>query len=281
MENFGPFKLYTKVPNDIHYGKLYTTEVEMPILFSKKRIIRVYLPEDFDEHKKYPLLIMSDGQNIVDKYTTAFGAWSIDVHEHNLIQEGHRSFIVVGIDSAPDPIHRALEYSFPFIKIENKEVPGYDFDNFVFESHLLYKYVALELLPFIRQYFPISDKKEDIGVGGSSMGGVFATSLITSYPDIFGFALVFSPGYFLYSENSVNKYLDETLPKLTNNRLFFYSGEIDFEKKFPERTKTTYNYFLSKGISSENITLLIDPTGLHNEQAWSKHFEEAIKFLMK
>ena len=56
MENFGPFKLYTKVPNDIHYGKLYTTEVELPIIYSKKRTVRVYLPEDFDEHKKYPPL---------------------------------------------------------------------------------------------------------------------------------------------------------------------------------------------------------------------------------
>ena len=180
MENFGPFKLYTKVPNDIHYGKLYTTEVELPIIYSKKRTVRVYLPEDFDEHKKYPLLIMSDGQNIVDKYTTSFGAWSIDVHEHNLIQEGRRSFIVVGIDSAPNTIHRALEYSFPFIPIIYKGIKEYCFENYEFQSHLFYKYIALELLPFIKQYFPISDNKEDIGVGGSSMGGVFATSLITS-----------------------------------------------------------------------------------------------------
>ena len=281
MQNIGPFKLYTKVPNDIHYGKLYTMEVELPVLYSKKRTIRVYLPEDFDENKKYPILFMSDGQNIVDKYTSAFGAWSIDVHEHNLIKEGHRSFIVVGIDCAPNPIHRALEYSFPFIPIDRKETGEYNIENLEFESHLLFKYIALELLPFLKKYFPISNKKEDVGVGGSSMGGVFATSLLTSYPEVFGFALIFSPGYFLYSKESVEKYFDESLPKLSNHRLFFYCGQVGFEAKFPERTLSTYNYLLSKGFNKDNAHLTIDPNGSHNEATWSMYFEEAIKFLMK
>ena len=281
MNDFGPFKLYTKKPNDIHYGWLYTTEVELPILYSKPRTIRVYLPEDFDENKKYPVLFMSDGQNIVDKYTTAFGAWSIDIHEHNLINEGRRSFIVVGIDSPKDYVHRALEYSFPFLPIEKKHTGEYNDKDYEFESHLLYKYIALELLPFIKQYFPISDKKEDIGVGGSSMGGVFSTSLITSYPDVFGFALIFSPGFFLYKEEELQKYLDNALPKLNNHKLYFYSGEVGFEAEFTERTRATYNYFLEKGFNKDNIKLVIDPSSTHNEEAWSKHFEGAIKFLLK
>lgn len=281
MQNIGPFKLYTTVPNDIHYGKLYTTEVELPILYSKTRTIRVYLPEDFDPNKKYPVLFMADGQNIIDKYTSAFGAWSIDVHEHNLINEGHRSFIVVGIDSPKNPIHRALEYSFPFIQIEKNHTGEYNDKDYEFESHLLYKYIALELLPFLKQYFPISDKKEDIGVGGSSMGGVFSTSLLTSYPDVFGFALIFSPGFFLYKEEEQNKYLDEALPKLSNHKLYFYSGEVGFETEFTERTKAAYNYFLEKGFNKENIKLVIDPSATHNEEAWSKHFEDSIKFLLQ
>ena len=107
MEKIGPFELYTKTPNDIHYGCLYTMEVELPILYSKKRIIRVYLPENYDKNCKFPILFMADGQNIVDKFTAAFGAWSIDVHEHNLIKKGYPSFIVVGIDCPQNPVYRA------------------------------------------------------------------------------------------------------------------------------------------------------------------------------
>ena len=281
MENIGPFKLYTLTPNDIQYGSLYTLDVELPILYSKKRTIRVYLPEDFDKNKKYPVLFMSDGQNIVDKFTSAFGAWDIDVHQHNLIKQGYKSFIVVGIDCPKDPVHRALEYSFPFLPIKTKDTGEFNAQGLEFESHLFYKYIALELLPFLKQFFPISDKKEDVGVGGSSMGGVFAMSLLTSYPDIFGFALIFSPGFFLYQKEKMNKYFDEVILKLSNHRLYFYCGNIAFESQFLDRTYSAYRHFKSKGYDERNIEIEIDTECGHNERSWSKHFEDAIKFWFK
>ena len=281
MEKIGPFELYTKTPNDIHYGRLYTMDVELPILYSKKRIVRVYLPEDFNENKKYPVLFMADGQNIVDKFTSAFGAWSIDVHEHNLIAQGYPSFIVVGIDCPVNPVHRALEYSFPFIPIETKDTGEFNEEGLEFESHLLYKYITLELLPLLKQYFPISDRKEDIGTGGSSMGGVFSLSLLTSYPEVFGYALIFSPGFFLYPKEKAFKYLDEAIPKLNDHRLYFYCGNIGFESKFLDKTYSFYRYFKKKGFNENNIELEIDSESGHNERSWSKHFEDAIKFWFK
>ena len=281
MKNIGPFKLYTKKPNDINYGQIYTMEVELPILYSQKRIVRVYLPENFDSKKKYPVLIMSDGQNIVDKYTSAFGAWDIDVHEHNLINESHRSFIVVGIDCPNDPSHRALEYSFPFIKMDDKE-EGSELNklNLEFESHYLFKYIATELLPLIKNHFPISNRREDVGVGGSSMGGVFSFSLLASYPEIFGFALIFSPGFFLYAQSEVKKYLDSCALKLRNHKMYFYSGNVGFESKFLKRTIETFEYFKSCGFNENEIYLDVDLEGEHNEATWSKHFEHAIMFCL-
>ena len=190
------------------------------------------------------------------------------------------AFIVVGIDCPKNPVHRALEYSFPFIPIDTRETGEYNEENLEFESHLLYKYIAEELLPLVKNYFPISDKKEDVGAGGSSMGGVFSTSLLTSYPEVFGFALIFSPGFFLYKEDEVNKYFAHVLPKLNNHRLYLYCGEVGFEERFIERTKAAYNYFLTKGFNKNNIKLVFDPECEHNEAAWSKHFEDAIKFLI-
>ena len=281
MKNFGPFALYTSTPSDIKFGELYTLEVELPLLYSKKRIIRVYLPEDFDENKKYPVLFMADGQNIVDKFTSAFGAWSIDVHQHILISQGYPSFIVVGIDSPKDPVHRALEYSFPNLPIEVDNTGEFNKEGLEFESHLLYRYIALELLPMLKQYFPISDRKEDVGAGGSSMGGVFAISLLTSYPEIFGYGLIFSPGFFLYSKEKVMKYLDEAIPKLSNHRLYFYCGNIGFESQFLDRTYLIYRYIKKCGFNEDNIEMDIDVTCGHNEASWSKHFEDAIRFWFK
>lgn len=281
MEKIGPFNLYQKTPNDIHYGKLYTMEVELPILYSKKRIIRVYLPEDYNPKRKYPVLFMADGQNIVDKYTSAFGAWSIDIHEHNLINKGVQSFIVVGIDSPKDPIHRALEYSFPFLAIQ-KEFGGdeYNDKNLKFESHILYDYIAHDLFSLIKENFSVTNNRKLIGVGGSSMGGVFSLSLITLYPDVFGFALVFSPGLFLYKQDEVKQYLNKSISKLSEHKLFFYSGNVGFESKFLKDTINVYNYFINNGFK-ENVQLLIDEKAEHNEYSWSKHFEEAVIFWLK
>lgn len=278
-EKIGPFKLYKKVPNDICYGLIYTMEVNLPLPYYSKRTIRVYLPEDFDENKKYPLLVMSDGQNIVDKYTSAYGAWEIDKRQHELLLEGYKSFIVVGIDCPKGPIERAYEYSFPFIEINNWESGNYNKQlNLPCYSHILYGYIAKQLLPLIRQYFPISDNRKDIACGGSSMGGVFALSLITSYPEDFGVAFCFSPGYFLYEKSKVDEYLKKVMPNFDkDHKLFFYSGNIGFEHLFLDDTEGMYEYFLKQGFN-KNVDLLIDLKAEHNEYCWSLHFNEAIKF---
>ena len=278
-EKIGPFTLYKKLPNDINYGYIYTMEVSLPLPFYKKRTVRVYLPEDFSFDKEYPLLVMSDGQNIVDKYTSAYGAWEIDKREHELLIEGFKSFIVVGIDCPKGPIERAYEYSFPHLRIQNWESGNYQkVYSIKCYSHQLYEYIAKELLPSVKKYFPISKNRSDIACGGSSMGGVFALSLITSYPDEFGVALCFSPGYFLYDEIEVKNYMDEKMKNFDlDHKLFFYSGNVGFEHQFLKDTKGMYNYFLSLGFN-KNVSLLIDLEAEHNEYCWSKHFAEAIKF---
>lgn len=278
-ENYGPFKLYTKQPNDIKFGSLYTLDVTLPLPYFSKRTIRVFLPEDFDENKKYPLLVMADGQNIVDKYTSAFGSWDIDKRQHELIQEGYPSFIVVGVDSPKGPIERAYEYSFPFIQIQDWKSGNYkDGPKLELFSHLLYEYIAKQLLPLIRKHFPISNDRSKIACGGSSMGGVFALSLISSYPEDFGIALCFSPGFFLYDQNEVKNYLDKCLPSFDkNHKIFLYTGDVGFEHQFIKDTLGMYDYLLDNRFN-ENARLLIDTEAEHHESYWSKHFPEAIRF---
>ena len=282
-KQIGPFKLYEKKPNDICYGAIYTLEVDLPLLYYKRRTVRVFLPEDFDPNNSYPVLFMSDGQNIVDRYTSAYGAWEIDKRQHELLEQGGRSFIVVGIDCPKGPIERAIEYSFPFLAIKNWEEGSYEKNkNLKFESHMLYKYIAEELFPLIKELFPISNKREEIACAGSSMGGVYALSLLLSYPNIFGCALCFSPGYFLYDKDEVRQYVDSRVNYLDENHiLFFYSGNVGFEERFLEDTERMYEYFISRGFSKEKVGLLVDKQAEHNEYCWSLHFNEAIKFWQK
>lgn len=274
--NIGPFKKYTKEPNDICYGSIYTYEVSLPIFYYKERIVRLYLPEDYDKNKSYPLLIMADGQNIVDKYTSAYGAWEIDKRQHELIKEGYSSFIVLGIDCPVGIKERALEYSFPFMKMNKKE-EGKELNkaDLKFESHLLFHYIVDELIPLVKKYFKISE----IASGGSSMGGVFSLALLTSYSEVFSTALSFSPAYFLYNKKTLDKYMDKAIAKIDkNHKFFFYVGGVGFESKFVNRCILMNNYLVNKGY---NTKLVIDESGEHNEATWSSHFNEAIRYWLR
>lgn len=278
-KEIGPFKLYEYQPNDICYGAIYTMDVLLPLFYYPKRTVRVYVPEHYDESKKYPLMVMSDGQNMVDKFTSAYGAWEIDKRQHELGKE----FLIVGIDCPIGPGERAMEYSFPFVRILEKEEGVYtNLHQLKFESHLLYEYIAKELLPLVKKYFSVSENIEDIAPCGSSMGGVYALSLLLSYPEDFGTALCFSPGYFLYDEKEVNDYISSRILLLSEkHRFFFYSGNVGFESNFLERT-IKMEEFLRKNLKFKNKTkLIVDLNGEHNEKTWSTHFNECVRYWLK
>ena len=73
-------------------------------------------------------------------------------------------------------------------------------------------------------------------------------------------------------------YIDETIPKLTNHRLYFYCGNVGFESQFLDRTYSVYRYIKKCDFNENNIEINIDVSCGHNEASWSKHFEDAIKF---
>lgn len=279
----GPFTLYTKKPCDIQYGCLYYMETKLPVPFYARRTVRVYLPENYDTKKKYPVIYMSDGQNIVDKYTSAYGAWDIDVEQHKLCQEGYPQYIVVGIDCPYGPIERSVEYSFPFAILRyqglEKRVKRDEKGNLVYTSHLLFKYIVEVLKPLVDKYFATSPKFEDTACAGSSMGGVFALSLLTSYPKVFGAAFCFSPAYFLYRSSFVDSYMNRVFDSIKDNhKFYFYCGGIGYEHRFIKDTVRMYNYLKDKGIDEKRLALSLDENGEHNEPTWNRHFNEAIRF---
>ena len=279
----GPFVRYLKEPNDIKFGAIYTLNVRLPIPYFPKRTVRVFLPENYDERKRYPVIYMSDGQNIVDKYTSAYGAWDIDVNQHKTIKEGYPSYIVVGIDCPKGVAERVYEYSFPHMEImstyQNRYAKEHDIECF---SHLYFEYIAKTLKPLIDKHFKTSLKREETACAGSSMGGVYALSLLTSYPDIFGAAFCFSPGFFLYPKKEMKAYLDECLPRIDKNtKLYFYSGNEEFEHQFIFDTIKMHHYFLMNGFDNDHLYLSLDVHGFHNEKTWYNHFNEAIRFWLK
>lgn len=275
----GPFKLYTKKPNAIKHGFLYVTELTLPVPNEKKRTIRVFVPEDYDPKNKYPVIYMSDGQNIVDKYTTAYGEWNIDVRQNQLRKQGYPPFIVVGIDCPKKEENRMLEYSMslPFVKRVTNRYP-------VLAKRKPYgdkliDFIVKELKPLIDKYFSTRKEKEYTAVGGSSMGGIFSMNAWSLYPETFGFCLTFSPAYSLYLKQDFFSEIDKRIQSINSqNKAYIYTGTEGYEHQFLKCSIDMDKYLKKHKIPS---TLVLDKEGIHNEKTWSKYFLPAARNWLK
>lgn len=275
-----PFSLSKNKPTSVKYGKLFLASLSLSVPYEKKRTIRVYLPEDYQRDKSYPVMVMSDGQNLVDKYTSAYGDWKLDQRMHELMKEGYPSFIIVGIDCPINPLHRVLEYSFSetsFLRKKTVDIAipagakGYG-DKFI-------KCLVNQILPLIEKHFSTSG---EYAIGGSSMGGVFALNGMLLYPQIFKFCLAFSPAYNLYTRKSLSHYLSShPLDPSLEEKIYFYTGSDGFEENFLFSTIRMYHYFQVRGFDNDHLALLLDSKGIHQEATWSNRYKQAIRFWLK
>lgn len=277
MNKINPFSLYEAKPSTVRYGKVYVAKVKIDVPFEKKRMVRLYIPEDYNPSNKYPVLYMSDGQNLVDKYTSAFGDWKLDLRMHELIKKGYPSFIIVGIDCPKNPTHRMLEYSFSNISFNSnvsKSIEG-KVDSKPYGDQFL-AYLVKRIKPIVDSYFSTS---EISAIGGSSMGGLFALNGYITYPDVFSFCLSFSPAFQIYPRNQLINYLEQNSSHINmKGKIFFYTGAMGFEKQFFSPTISMHRYFQKIGYDPSRLALIVDTRMPHHEDAWSHYFNDAIQF---
>lgn len=277
MTKNNPFSIYEVKPTTVRYGKVYLAKIKIDVPFEKKRIVRLYLPEDYQSSNKYPVLYMSDGQNLVDKYTSAFGDWKLDLRMHELIKKGYPSFIIVGIDCPKNPTHRMLEYSFSKIDFNSNVLKSIN-QKINAESYgdKFLAFLVNKIKPMVDSYFSTSDIS---AIGGSSMGGLFALNGYISYPDVFSFCLSFSPAFHLYPHRQLIEYLEQNSSHInTKGKVFFYTGSAGFEKQFFSPTISMHHYFQKIGYDSDRLALIVDSRMPHHEDAWSRYFNDAIQF---
>ena len=262
----------------MEHGVYYHARLKLPFRFLKREV-RVWLPDSYDFHgtKRYPVLYMSDGQNLVDKYLTKFGDWHLDRVVEELKKQGYPEPILVGIDSPKGGeragIKRANELNPPFT-VDLPEGPqdpiGDQFVNFICDT----------LKPMIdKMFFTLSDKKAT-GIGGSSMGGIMAFYAYLARPDIFGFSMSFSIPFFFYKEERLKSIIDSFKPSSEKNGLLaMYVGGKDSEKMFVKGTRYV-RQLLEKdyGFDEDSLFYQEDLTQIHHEEAWYIYAKPALKF---
>ncbi len=186
----GKFKRYISKKSTMKYGYYYFSSFDLPFSKEKKRMIRVWLPEDYEfdnPNKRYPVIYFSDGQNLVDRYLSAFGEWELDKTVHKLMKEGLTGVIAVGIDCPKEPIERTKELCPPYTP--RKEVFKNEGGVFTPYANKYVDFIVDTLKPIIDKYFYTLSDKDNTGIGGSSMGGIMSFYAYMYRPDIFGYSL--------------------------------------------------------------------------------------------
>lgn len=137
-------------------------------VYGGTRPIDVYLPAEFAPHRRFPLLIVHDG----DDYRRF--ADMITVLD-NLIQRHEVAPLIVAFTSG---VQRNREYG------ADPRQP---------------KFLVEELLPELCSRYPISEGAEHRGLCGASFGGVSSLFTAWTYPGVFG-KLLLQSGSFVFTD---------------------------------------------------------------------------------
>ena len=285
MNEINGFKLWKKEPNTICSGaRVFTRRIFFDTQNkNKRRLIRVYIPSTYDfnnPNKRFPVLYMLDGKNLFDDYTSFVGEWGVDeTIEEMIANKETDGIIVVGIDAPKGGDDRALEMIPKGIERNRRDFKGKHITDDDVYAEKLGDYIFKIVKPIIDETFYTLDDKYHTGVGGSSMGGLMAFYLATSYSEYCQYSLAFSPAFFLFTDRGFKKYLDDSFNKYKDiGNIYFYVGGVGFEHIFIKPTLSTYEYMKNIGYNDQQIKYLCDMSQEHNEKAWRIYFPDAIRF---
>ncbi len=242
--------------------------------FLKKDMnVNVYIPSDYSEDIKYPVLYMIHG------YTGNEDSWlGITDTADVLVENGDIMPLIIvmpdiensyGINSSPEP---ETKYNNNFGRYED--------------------YIIQELIPYIDAAYSTNSTREGRFIGGLSMGGHVALHLAFAYNDKFSKVGGHSPAIWfdgldvsdtdymmgwLYPTEEDKKQRDPlelaTQKDLSNTKVYLDCGEED-EYKFYEGCDMLFDLLVEKGVESEYH---LQP-GKHDGEYWRSHLEEYMMF---
>ena len=227
----------------------------------KPRDIIVWLPPSYFkiDNKKYPVLYMHDGQNIIDPATSTFGYdWRVDEVADSLIKFGlMEEIIIVGIYNTSD---RTNEYTHTAV--------GYTYMNFIVNK----------LKPFIDSQYRTLSNPENTAVCGSSAGGLITLMMVWNYPNVFSNGACFSSAFKTKKLNYVDTILNYS-GKKKNIKLYIDNGGMGIDAKLLSGNDEMIAALNKKGYElGKDIIYFVDKNAAHSEIAWASRIWRPLVF---
>ena len=227
----------------------------------RARDVIVWLPPFYfvEKYKRYPVIYIHDGQNIVDPRTSTFQIdWQIDETADSLIRKGLiDEIIIVGIYNTPD---RSSEYA------ENDT--GYAYMNFIVDS----------LKPFIDKNYKTLPDKKYTATAGSSLAGLISFMLAWEHDQVFSMAACISPAFKIGRYNFVDN-VESYKGEKKKIKIYIDNGDNELDSKLQPGVDEMLSSLKAKGfIEGKDYYFYKEINSLHSEGDWAKRIWRALIF---
>jgi predicted alpha/beta superfamily hydrolase/peptidoglycan/xylan/chitin deacetylase (PgdA/CDA1 family) len=229
---------------------------------SAPRDVVVWLPPSYSKKpdKRYPVLYMHDGQNILDPATSFTQIdWRVDEVADSLINAGAiEEPIIVGIyNNGP---RRRPEYS------DTKE------------GHAYIDFVTKRLKPMIDSTYRTIPDAAHTAVMGSSMGGLISLLFAWWQPETFSMAGCMSSA-FLIDSNKLLKEIRFYRGLKKNTRIYLDNGGVGVDTLLKPGYDEMATILTSKGYQyGIDLDTVFAAAAEHNERAWSQRVWKPLLF---
>lgn len=279
-------------------GEKKTGKIDSFILYDEKNLshrddrskqIHIFVPYHYDGSEPYDLLYFFDAQNLFcksGKYTKngdPYGSWQLDQVLDSLYCRYGQKIIVVGIDNADKYRDQELFMErerfgelTPLAYMEPREDYSHGYldglSDFMIET--LHKYV-------IKKY---NVKTDNIGIGGSSMGGLAAFYCGMRDLGFYKYIISYSPAYGLYGAESYAKLFNalnfaDNMEKLPYIHIYCGGGD-DLERLLLPSAKEMRSTLYRSGYDAYKIFESYDKDKAHNEESWRMMLGESLSLLL-
>lgn len=255
---------------------------------SKK--VSVFVPSSYDGVTPHDVLYFFDAQNLfcgAGHYTDngdPYGSWQVDVVLCEIYRQYGKNIIVVGIDNADE--YRSNELfmnpkDFGALAPLATAIPEDNFSVGYLEG--LSSFMVGTLHSFIKENYCI--KEDNIGIGGSSMGGIAAFYCGLREVGFYSYVLSYSPAYGLYEMSAfenwfAKKGFAENIDKLP--KIHIYCGEGDpLERLLVPSTRAMKGTLVRFGYPEGKIFETYDIEKPHNEESWRLILGESFTKLLQ
>ena len=244
------------------------------------RRVWVYLPPQYHDEpeRRYPVLYMLDGQNVFDQATSFAGEWEVDESCELLIAAEQMAPIIV-VAIANGEAGRIDEYT-----------PWHDPDfqggmGGGGEAHLQ-AFIDF-LIPHIDATYRTLTGPEHTGLAGSSLGGLMSLYAAYAHPETFGRLGALSPSIWWYDQELLAFASAQPKPSSwiymdmgTLEPGYFLDGDGNGVADAVDELRALRDVMTGQGfVLDEDLMVVEDEGGSHNEAAWAARFPVTLQFL--